>query len=79
MTGTTTQIMIDVADVLRGAPASVLTAAKPRLGKMAASVTAFCAGMRRRRLSLREVRDVVFVLPPLIAFPAVFLAPAEPK
>ena len=44
MTGTTTQIMIDVADVLRDAPAATLTVAKPRLGKMAASVAAFALG-----------------------------------
>ncbi|WP_245328891.1 DUF1275 family protein [Bradyrhizobium centrolobii] len=60
MTGTTTQIMIDVADVLRSAPVSVLTVARPRLGKMTASVAAFAVGVRRRSSSLREAWDFVF-------------------
>lgn len=79
MTGTTTQIMIDVADVLRGAPASVLTVARPRLGKMAASVAAFALGCAAGAWLYAKFGTWCFVLPPLIAFPAVFLAAPEPK
>lgn len=79
MTGTTTQIMIDVADVLRGAPASVLTIARPRLGKMAASVVAFALGCAGGACLYAGFGTWCFLLPPLIALPAVFLAKAEPK
>ncbi|WP_050419479.1 YoaK family protein [Bradyrhizobium tropiciagri] len=79
MTGTTTQIMIDVADVLRGAPATVLTVAKPRLSKMAASVTAFALGCAAGAVLYAKLGTLCFVIPPLIALPAVFLASAEPK
>jgi len=79
MTGTTTQIMIDVADVLRGAPASVLTVARPRLGKMAASVVAFALGCAGGACLYAGFGTWCFLLPPLIALPAVFLVKAEPK
>jgi uncharacterized membrane protein YoaK (UPF0700 family) len=79
MTGTTTQIMIDVADVLRGAPADTLNAARPRLGKMAASVAAFALGCAGGACLYATLGTWCFVLPPLIALPAVFLASAERK
>jgi uncharacterized membrane protein YoaK (UPF0700 family) len=79
MTGTTTQIMIDVADHMRGAPASVLTVARPRMTKMAANVAAFASGCAAGALLFATLGVWCFVLPPLIALPAVFLAPAEPK
>lgn len=78
MTGTTTQIMIDVADVLRGAPSPVLSAARPRLGKMAASVTAFALGCGIGAGLFAKFGTWCFVLPPLIALPAVFLAGTRP-
>jgi uncharacterized membrane protein YoaK (UPF0700 family) len=79
MTGTTTQIMIDIGDVMRGAPASVLTVAKPRLGTMVASVAAFALGCGIGAVLYAKFGTWCFVLPPLIALPAVFLAAAEPK
>lgn len=78
MTGTTTQIMIDVADVMRNAPPSVLSIARPRLSKMTASVTAFALGCAAGACLYAKFGTWCFVLPPLIALPAVFLA-TEPK
>lgn len=78
MTGTTTQIMIDVADVLRRAPASVLTVARPRLGKMSASVLAFGLGCAAGACLFARFGTWCFLLPPLIALPPVFLARTEP-
>lgn len=78
MTGTTTQIMIDVADVLRRAPVSVLTVAKPRLGKMSASVAAFALGCAAGACLYAKFGTWCFVLPPLVALPAVLLAGSEP-
>lgn len=74
MTGTTTQIMIDVADHMRGAPASVLTIARPRLAKMAANVAAFAFGCAAGAILFATLGVWCFVLPPLIALPSVFLA-----
>ncbi|MBW7973832.1 DUF1275 family protein [Bradyrhizobium sp. BR 10289] len=78
MTGTTTQIMIDVADVLRGAPTAALSVAKPRLGKMVASVVAFAIGCAAGAGLYAALGTWCFVLPPVIALPAVFLAPRDP-
>lgn len=78
MTGTTTQIMIDVADVLRSAPDSVLAVAKPRLGKMSASVIAFALGCAAGACLYAKFGTWCFVLPPLIAMPAVVVARTEP-
>lgn len=77
MTGTTTQIMIDVADLLRRAPVSVLVVAKPRLGKMSASVAAFALGCAAGASLYAKFGTWCFVLPPLIALPPVLLASSE--
>jgi uncharacterized membrane protein YoaK (UPF0700 family) len=74
MTGTTTQIMIDVADFVRGAPATVLDVARPRVTKMAANVAAFALGCAGGAILFATLGVWCFVLPPLIALPAVFLA-----
>lgn len=74
MTGTTTQIMIDVADFVRGAPATVLDVARPRVTKMALNVAAFALGCAGGAILYATVGVWCFVLPPLIALPAVFLA-----
>lgn len=44
MTGTTTQIMIDLADLFSGASADVTSAARSRLARMSTSVVAFALG-----------------------------------
>lgn len=74
MTGTTTQIMIDIADVIRGAPAAVLTVSRPRLIKMATNVAAFALGCAAGAILYGRLGTWCFVLPPLIALPGVFLA-----
>lgn len=79
MTGTTTQIMIDIADVIRRAPDSVLNVARPRLGKMTASVAMFASGCAAGALLYAYLGTWCFVLPPLIALPAVFLADTDLK
>jgi uncharacterized membrane protein YoaK (UPF0700 family) len=78
MTGTTTQIMIDVADVLRRAPASVLIVARPRVSKMSANVAMFALGCAAGACLYAKLGTWCFVLPPLIALPAVLLAESEP-
>jgi uncharacterized membrane protein YoaK (UPF0700 family) len=67
MTGTTTQIMIDVADLLRGLPAEQKAAARDRLLKMSASVLTFAAGCGAAALLLIGLGAWCFVLPPIVA------------
>jgi uncharacterized membrane protein YoaK (UPF0700 family) len=66
MTGTTTQIMIDLADMVHGLPAGE-TATRARLGRMAVAVVSFAAGATAAALLLAKVGSWCFLLPPLIA------------
>lgn len=68
MTGTTTQIMIDLADLMRGVTGEARTAAKGRLGKMSASVIGFAFGCAAAAGLFLVVREWAFVVPPIIAF-----------
>jgi uncharacterized membrane protein YoaK (UPF0700 family) len=78
MTGTTTQIMIDVADILHHAPASVFTAAKHRLFKMSVAVAAFALGCAAGACIYAKLGTWCFVIPPLLTLPAIFLASPDP-
>src|SRR5260221_4247403 len=49
MTGTTTQMMIDIADVVRGAPGVAGDAIRSRLRRMCAAVLSFAAGPAAER------------------------------
>lgn len=53
MTGTTTQIMIDVADLIRNIPADKKDAVRARFARMTASVLAFALGCAAAALCLR--------------------------
>ena len=65
MTGTTTQIMIDLADIVHGLPVGE-TATRARLGRMGVAVTSFAAGAAAAALLLSKVGGWCFLLPPLI-------------
>ncbi|HEY2779157.1 MAG TPA: DUF1275 family protein [Steroidobacteraceae bacterium] len=67
MTGNTIQIMIDLADLLRGAPGSVSEATRLRLSRMSASVTAFAAGCAAAALMYAKEGIWCFAIPPLVA------------
>ena len=67
MTGTTTQMMIDIADLLRGLPPEDRAAATARLSKMGANVGAFAAGCAAGAILYSLVRMGCFVVPPLLA------------
>ena len=66
MTGTTTQIMIDLADLLRGLPSPDAVAARARLLRMSASVTVFAAGCAAAALTYTWVNIWCFVVPPVL-------------
>ncbi|MBB6253657.1 DUF1275 family protein [Nitrospirillum iridis] len=78
MTGTTTQIMIDLADLMRGVPAEAKAAAKGRLGKMSASVAAFALGCAAAAGLFLVVREWAFVVPPAVAFIGFLIVGNEP-
>jgi uncharacterized membrane protein YoaK (UPF0700 family) len=78
MTGTTTQIMIDVADILRHAPPEMTTPAKARLRKMVASVVAFALGCAAGACLYAKFGNWCFVVPPLLALPSLFMAASRP-
>ena len=67
MTGTTTQMMIDIADLLRGLEPDARAAAKLRLSRMGANVGAFALGCAAGALLYSQVKMVCFVVPPLLA------------
>lgn len=67
MTGTTTQMMIDIADLLRGPSAEERAAATARLSKMGANVGAFALGCAAGALLYSLFKMGCFVAPPLLA------------
>lgn len=67
MTGNTIQIMIDLADLLRGVPTAAREAIHLRLSRMSISVTAFAAGCAAAALIYATQGIWCFIIPPLIA------------
>ena len=67
MTGNTIQIMIDLADLLRGVPSAAREAIRLRLSRMSASVTAFAAGCAAAALMYAKAGIWCFAIPPLVA------------
>jgi uncharacterized membrane protein YoaK (UPF0700 family) len=67
MTGNTIQIMIDLADLARGAQAEARAAIQSRLSRMAGSVAGFAAGCAAAALIYAQQGLWCFVIPPLIA------------
>ena len=73
MTGSTTQIMIDIADTLRGLPPDRREATRGRLLRMALSVAAFAAGCAVAALLYATISVWCFVIPPVLTGYAVYL------
>jgi uncharacterized membrane protein YoaK (UPF0700 family) len=67
MTGNTIQIMIDLADLVRGVPAEERVPIHARLSKMSASVAAFAAGCAAAALIYAKQGVWCFLIPPLVA------------
>jgi uncharacterized membrane protein YoaK (UPF0700 family) len=76
MTGTTTQIMIDLADIIRRPAPELGPAARSRLQSMSANLAAFAFGCGLAALAFAIAGAWCFLLPPLIATAS--LAVAEP-
>ena len=79
MTGTTTQMMIDIADLLRGLPGEQRAAAVGRLGRMGANVGAFALGCAAGALMFSQFKMAAFIVPPLLgALPLMTQATRDP-
>jgi uncharacterized membrane protein YoaK (UPF0700 family) len=66
MTGTTTQIMIDVTDLMRGLPLDRKDAAQARLVRMTVSVIAFASGCAAAAMLYSRTGVYCFLMPPLL-------------
>ncbi|HEY0125435.1 MAG TPA: DUF1275 family protein [Rhizobium sp.] len=73
MTGTTTQIMIDIADLLRGAAPEAKPAIKARLGRMGATLGGFVCGCAAAALLFMLAGVTCFLVPPVLALAGILL------
>ena len=67
MTGTTTQMMIDIADLIRGVPGAAGDAMRSRLRRMSVAVASFATGAAAGALLFHAIGSWCFVLPPGVA------------
>jgi uncharacterized membrane protein YoaK (UPF0700 family) len=79
MTGNTIQIMIDLADLMRGVPEDKRAAIHMRLSRMSASVTAFAAGCAAAALIYAKQGIWCFAIPPLVAACTLWLGESVPE
>jgi len=79
MTGNTIQIMIDLADLVRGVPADAREAIHLRLSRMSAGVTAFAAGCAAAALIFAKQGIWCFAIPPLVAACSLWLGESIPE
>ena len=70
MTGTTTQMMIDIADVIRGLSPGTLDATLGRLRHMALAVLTFAFGAAAAAYLFSQLGSWCFVAPPMVALAA---------
>jgi uncharacterized membrane protein YoaK (UPF0700 family) len=77
MTGNTTQIMIDLADLMRGVPADARV--RSRLAQMSGSVAAFAAGCAAAALIYAKQDVWCFLLPPIVGAYSLWLRELRPQ
>jgi uncharacterized membrane protein YoaK (UPF0700 family) len=79
MTGTTTQMMLDIADLLRGLPDDQRAAALGRLSRMGLNVGGFALGCAAGAMLFSQFKMGCFIVPPLLAVvPLLMDATREP-
>ncbi|MGO4407785.1 YoaK family protein [Bosea sp. RAF48] len=76
MTGTTTQIMLDLADLLAGSKAEEVATTKARVKKMAAAVVTFALGCGFGAAGYMFAPAAAFSLPAVLAAVALFASTA---
>lgn len=67
MTGTTTQVMIDLADLLRGSPPDARAATLARVRTLSATMGSFAAGAAAAAMLFHWLGPWCFALPPAVA------------
>ena len=76
MTGNTTQVVLDVTDLLRGTPDAA--AVRGRLSRMASNIAAFAVGCAAAALLFATTGVWCFAVPPLIGLAAALVRPEFP-
>ena len=74
MTGNTVQIMLDLADLLRGAAPDAAALIRPRLRRMGIAVAAFASGCAAAAFAYHYGGVWCFALPPALGLGAIALA-----
>jgi uncharacterized membrane protein YoaK (UPF0700 family) len=73
MTGTTTQIMIDLADMIQAPKSDNAERPGPRLLRMSTNIAVFAAGCAAAAILYARIGVWCFVVPPVLGFAALFL------
>ncbi len=79
MTGNTIQIMIDLADLLRGVPTAAREAIRLRLSRMSMSVAGFAMGCAAAALIYAKQGIWCFAIPPIVAACTLWLGESLPE
>ena len=79
MTGTTTQVMIDLADMLQAPEPENVARPGARLLGMSTNIAVFAAGCAAAALLYARIGVWCFVVPPVLGFAALFLRMASAK
>lgn len=79
MTGTTTQLMIDVADAIRGLSPETREATRQRMWRMFLAMLNFAAGAAAAALLFASIGTWCFVVPPVAALIARTIAKSSPR
>jgi uncharacterized membrane protein YoaK (UPF0700 family) len=79
MTGNTIQIMIDLADLVRGVPAAARETIRLRLSRMSSSVTAFAVGCAAAAFLYAKQGIWCFAIPPMLAACSLWLGESLPE
>jgi uncharacterized membrane protein YoaK (UPF0700 family) len=74
MTGTTTQLMIDVADVIRGLSPEAREVTRLRMRRMSVAMLVFAAGAAAAALLFKSIGTWCFIVPPVAALMARVIA-----
>jgi uncharacterized membrane protein YoaK (UPF0700 family) len=76
MTGSSTQVMLDVADLIRGIPRDRQSPVRARLGRLVAAIAAFAIGCGFAAAVYVHLGMWCFAIPPLIGILTLFVKPS---
>jgi uncharacterized membrane protein YoaK (UPF0700 family) len=79
MTGNTIQVMIDLADLVRGVPTELRATMRLRLSRMSSSIAAFAVGCAAAALFYAKQGIWCFAIPPLLAACSLWLGESAPE